>query len=848
MAILTSGQLTFVDITDQRKLSAYLTSNRTTVQIYNSENSTYNPDWTQSNLIITPQIFLDQEAVALTDSNLSVTWKRKDGNGTETVLSMGESVSSGSEDMSKHSLVIVENKLGQTSSDMITYICYVSYYDIETKQTVNISTQLSYTLIRAAQNARTCSIAGAQVFKYDKDQKLTSADQITLTGSTQGVSIKEWQYYNVSSSTYVTYPTTSDNANVTSSTLNVKPSHEIFDSAGIAKIKLTTKDSSNNLVGDVYDIITIAKVYDGATGGTGNDGAPAYTVLLTNESYTFPGTTDAAQADSVETTVLVYQGTVAKSFTIKSVDGKTSTSGNTDVTGLSYSVSGSTITFISATTLTEKSGTVPIIIAVGSGESEIEFTKVFSWSVARTGSGACSLSIEASSQIFKSTDGTNYSPDSITLTPIVQNLTLNNVSWKYSTNGGASWTDITRTTSSTSDVYYNSTTQVLTIPKGFTGYTAVVTSIVFRCTNGTFSDSVTVARLSDGQSASAAYTVILSNETQTIATNTNLVPLSAITYSCTVTVYKGSDQLVATTGAVGDGKFKVVLPANPSGLSLSQTTAGTVTFTTNTSTAIETSGSIVLSIQIESTDNTIPKSISFAAAKAGNSGSSAVVFRIYAPNGTVFVNQSGTLTLSTNAYYGSTQITSGATYKWEKVGSTGTIGTESSLSVDGSDVANIVTYRCTMTYNGKDYVDVITLEDKSDPYISEMLTVGGTTFKNGQGGSFVYVKVRTNGREVDPLLGSLSTVSLQASDGVSGQYYYYLNTQSGNIVLYKHNGSVWNVSSDAQTLSYSWHLMDKDGNDQNFNSGISTKAGKIIYLSCDDIDSIGTLQCDVSNI
>ena len=130
MAILTSGQLTFVDITDQRKLSAYLTSNRTTVQIYNSENSTYNPDWTQSNLIITPQIFLDQEAVALTDSNLSVTWKRKDGNGTETVLSMGESVSSGSEDISKHSLVIVENKLGQTSSDMITYICYVSYYDI----------------------------------------------------------------------------------------------------------------------------------------------------------------------------------------------------------------------------------------------------------------------------------------------------------------------------------------------------------------------------------------------------------------------------------------------------------------------------------------------------------------------------------------------------------------------------------------------------------------------------------------------------------------------------------------------------------------------------------------------
>ena len=37
-----------------------------------------------------------------------------------------------------------------------------------------------------------------------------------------------------------------------------------------------------------------------------------------------------------------------------------------------------------------------------------------------------------------------------------------------------------------------------------------------------------------------------------------------------------------------------------------------------------------------------------------------------------------------------------------------------------------------MTYNGKSYVDVITVEDKSDPYVSELLSIGGFTVKNNQ--------------------------------------------------------------------------------------------------------------------
>ena len=54
--ILTSSQQTFVDITDQRKLSAYITSNLPKTQ---SENPnvlphTYAPSWASTNLTLTP--------------------------------------------------------------------------------------------------------------------------------------------------------------------------------------------------------------------------------------------------------------------------------------------------------------------------------------------------------------------------------------------------------------------------------------------------------------------------------------------------------------------------------------------------------------------------------------------------------------------------------------------------------------------------------------------------------------------------------------------------------------------------------------------------------------------------
>jgi hypothetical protein len=145
-----------------------------------------------------------------------------------------------------------------------------------------------------------------------------------------------------------------------------------------------------------------------------------------------------------------------------------------------------------------------------------------------------------------------------------------------------------------------------------------------------------------------------------------------------------------------------------------------------------------------------------------------------------------------------------------------------------------------MTYSSKTYVDVITVEDKSDPYVSEMLSIGGFTVKNNLGGVVPYVIVRTNQKEVDALMGNISETA--PSSPASGDFWYQVDHTAKSVTLMKYSGTAWEKASEKQSLTYTWYAQDKDGNAVTFD-----KTGKVIYLSAADIDSIMTLQCDVSN-
>lgn len=602
--VLTSSQQTFVDITDQRKLSAYITSNlpKTQSEDPNVLPHTYAPSWAANNLKLTPVVFLDQTNLALDASGLTVTWKRKDGTGSETALTAGETVSGGI-------LTVNQNKLSASSSGMITYLCYISYYDAETKNTVNISADITYTLVRNAENARLAYVmADTYVFKYDSGSALVGASQATLTAQVQGVNVSKWQYKN-SSGAWTDYPTISDNSSITGGILVVKPTHSVFVS-NVAQIKLVTDDP------DVYDTISITKMYDGSQGEPGSAGKGGLSVILGNEAQAIACTSGGLVAAETEITI-------------------------------------------------------PFSAYVG---------------INRT---ACS------------------------------------------------------------------------------------------CTVGTLPSGVTV-KSNTAATTSAAGSVVLS-----IAANATLGGASVL------------------------------------------------------------NGSIVFTFLISGT--VVKKQFSWSKSNKGSNGASganAIVFSVYAPQGTVVINQSGSLSLAAAGYDGASEITTGATYQWARytggqwVNISG--ATSSTLSVSGSDIVNIQSYRCALVYKGKTYMDVITVEDKSDPYVSEMLSIGGFTVKNNLGGVVPYVIVRTNQKEVDALLGNISETA--PSDPKSGDLWYQIDHTAKTVTLMKYSGSAWAAATEKQSLTYTWYAQDKDGQAVTF-----TKTGKVIYLSAADIDSILTLQCDVSN-
>lgn len=596
MAIKASGQITIVDLSDSRQLSVYLTSNLPKTQILDQDSNTFSPNWTSNNLKITPNIFLNQTAIALGSTGLSVSFKRRDGSGAESSLAAGETVSGGI-------LTVNQNKLSASSSGLITYICYISYIDPQTEQTIYAQTDISFSLVKNATSARLAVISGEQVFKYNGSSSLVGPSSIALNGEIQGVTQIKWKYKN-SSGNFVDYPTTTDNASITSSVLIVKPTHDIFVN-NVATIKLTTEDT------DIYDIISISKLYDGAAGSAGAGGL---SVVIGNESQIL-----VANADTNHT-------------------------------------------ITSATTIT-----IPI---------------------------------------------TAYKGTSIT-------------------------------------------SCTLTTPTG----------------------------LPSGMTASQS-------------TSNNVITL-------TLSVAAG-----ATLGAKDNGTITLAITSN---------------------------------------GQTVNKIFSWAKAVKGSigaTGQNAVVFTVFAPNGTVFINQSGTLTLDTQAYDGSTKITSGATYKWEKYasGSWSQVGTSSNLSVSGSSVANIATYRCTMTYKSKTYQDVITLEDKSDSMVASIMSTGGNVFKNGKGDTILSCKLFANGNETDGLLSDyINTVA--PSNPTSGQLWYKVDKSAKTVTLMKYSGSAWATATEKQDYTYNWYRMDYNGNA--LDNGAVFKSGKVIYVSDAEVDTKTTFICEV---
>lgn len=100
---------------------------------------TYSPNWTTTagKVIITPVVYANQTALALNVAGLTITWKRREGSGSEAALTSGETVSG-------NILTVSANKLSSVASGLLTYIAYVAYVDPDTGLTINATADISF--------------------------------------------------------------------------------------------------------------------------------------------------------------------------------------------------------------------------------------------------------------------------------------------------------------------------------------------------------------------------------------------------------------------------------------------------------------------------------------------------------------------------------------------------------------------------------------------------------------------------------------------------------------------------------------------------------------------------------
>lgn len=149
MAVITTTPLTILDLTDTRKLEAYITSNSPNVQIFDPNTTTYSPDWSVNNLVLTARAYLNSRDI--TDSAEFV-WYTKDGVGTETQI-----VPSDVRDVNNNVLTIKTNELLMGIS---TYVCKVAY------QGLNGYNEITFVLTQSGLNGQSGEDAHDVIAEY----------------------------------------------------------------------------------------------------------------------------------------------------------------------------------------------------------------------------------------------------------------------------------------------------------------------------------------------------------------------------------------------------------------------------------------------------------------------------------------------------------------------------------------------------------------------------------------------------------------------------------------------------------------------------------------------------------
>lgn len=864
------GSITIVDITDIGEFSVYPTANSPRTQIYNPDSSThYIPDWSGSNpdtsLKITPVAYYASQNVSTV---AHYTWQRRDGAGNITDLGANESVITVGENTGV--LKVNNNVLGNSTSGIISYIV-TAHYTVDGVSLEAVG-EIDFSLTRQGSVAKTAKISGENIFKYNTSGTLVPTGKtITLTGTVNGVSISGWQYKN--GNTWSTYPNSS-----TTETLTVSPNDAVFTNDSVT-IKLATNDNST------YDLFTITKLRDGAAG------VATTSAVLSNEDQMLPADKDGKVTSytGATATLTIFKGgtnvtnqwTISKSY---SPSGLSELDSATDVYTTDF-----TAVSTSSTVLSSYDTASVTFTCTKSGEANI--VKTFSLVKVKTGADGTTptiYSLEPTALAVNTdplTNGThpNPNPSSVTFNAYSQ---TGNTKTAYAgriqfyIDDSSNISEATTTNASTRTINFNnspwnaaSKVKAVLYEAGANTKQLDSQTIVVVC-DGNKGD-----KGDDGANGYGAVSVILGNEADVIPCTSANHPIPNGTNSDSNKFiidipYEGYQGTTIATTAVS----APTLSADDFGSAINPdtSTAGHVKYKIpNTATLVE-GGQISLTFTVNAKDFnaqgqettttvSVTKLYTWTRSSAAVNGVNSVILQVVAENGTIFENNTGTLTAKGLLYDGTTLKTSGVTYKWYQYASgyTEITSTSSSSNVYKNSTGDTITikaaavdgyasFKLEATYNSKTYTQYISFIDKSDPVQVSLHSTVGTQIKNGQGVGCIYARVVQGDTELDVVPQGLQAGTAYPSGATNGDYFVLLSTNSDKTLrtarLYKYNGSTW--TAVVSKCQYEWTFRDASNTPITTNTPYQDTSDKtnnqFIYIDASLINNKITIDCKVT--
>lgn len=376
------------------------------------------------------------------------------------------------------------------------------------------------------------------------------------------------------------------------------------------------------------------------------------------------------------------------------------------------------------------------------------------------------------------------------------------------------------------------------------GQTTPIT-LTLKDTNGKVWDSETIEFVKNGAQGVGGLSIMLSNNTETIPCLSSGAVAAQYVIKIPFSAYKGTSRVACTA----------VLPKSfPSGI--------TGKLTNNATTTAD--GLIELTVAKDATlDNATNGTIEFTLTAEGSSvvkpftwsknlrgvdgaaGANAILLRTWAPTGNIINNGDNSVQLSYLLTEGSTNVNaSSQTWAYYDYSSQGYVDITSAtdgfsiqnkdLIVSPSRVDAYASFRITVKYKNKDYVDYISVQDRTDPLQIEVFSTLGDKITNGVGVGCVYARVFQNGEELDELQ-HLTVSETAPTTKASGDIWAQINSSTKTITLKKYSNGEWTSYTLTPECTYTWTFGDYSGNKTQLGTEYSI-TGKFIYVDGDLIN------------